>query len=67
MKNQFALDPETYGVNQAINGRLVLEFYGLDDGASGWGYLGYLAIFVGAFFVIGFLSLKFVTRLYIKR
>jgi len=34
---------------------------------SGWGYLGYLAIFVGVFFAIGLLSLKFVARLYIKR
>jgi ATP-binding cassette subfamily G (WHITE) protein 2 len=67
MKNQFALNPETDGANQARNGNLVLQYYSLDDGVSGWGYLGYLAIFVGVFFAIGLLSLKFVARLYIKR
>ena len=67
MKNQFSLSQETYGATQALNGQIVLQFYGLDNSTSGWWYLGYLAIFVCAFFIIGVLSLKFITRLYIKR
>jgi len=54
MKNQFTDEDmlEPFGIP-------ILQYFNLENGASGWDYLGYLSIFVVVFFVMAYTVLRY--------